>query len=188
MGLVALKERVSAGGGSAEADAALVAKARDGDVAAFESLYRRNTGRVYALCLRLGGCPSRAEELTQEAFIRAWQKLNTFRGDSAFSTWLHRLTVNLFLNEQRARQRRLDAASLEDSHAAAAVSGGRPDMRMDLETAIAQLAQASRTVFVLHDVEGYRHDEIAEMTGTAVGTSKAHLHRARKRLREVLTQ
>lgn len=166
-----------------------VEAATAGDLAAFENLYRHHVGRIYALCLRMTGNASEAEEMTQEAFIRAWEKLDSFRGDSAFSSWLHRLTVNLVLASWRSAGRyRKRVVSIEDA--------GRwtePEQRptkglaMDLERAIGELPRGARTVFVLHDVEGLKHREIAELTGLAVGTSKTQLHRARTLLRDALS-
>jgi RNA polymerase sigma-70 factor (ECF subfamily) len=134
------------------------------------------------------GDPSLAEELAQEAFVRAWQKLSTFEGRSAFGTWLHRLTVNVVLGVLRARGRwsghseSVEGEMLDPAERRSA----RPDLVMDLERAIATLPPRARTVFILHDVEGFRHEEIAEMADMAVGTSKAQLHRARRLLRRVL--
>jgi len=166
----------------------LVSRAREGDLAAFEALYRKHVRRVYALCLRLSGNAALAEELTQEAFVRAWKKLAQFRGESAFSTWLHPLVVNVALAERRSRCSREAHTFLTDDiavydRAALAIDPGE---RLDVEQAVASLPAGARAVFVLHDVEGYRHDEIAEMTGVTVGTSKAQLHRARQLLRERL--
>jgi RNA polymerase sigma-70 factor (ECF subfamily) len=134
------------------------------------------------------GDPSLAEELTQEAFIRAWQRLGSFRGDSAFSTWLHRLSVNVVLGHLRSTKRRAERElpEVERFEPADADRAPEPGTAVDLERAINTLPQGARTVFVLHDVEGYRHREIAEIAGMAEGTSKAQLHRARKLLREVL--
>jgi len=166
----------------------LLARTREGDTAAFEQLYRIHVGRVYALCLRITGNTAEAEDLTQEAFVRAWRKLTSFRGESAFSTWLHRLTVNLALTNRRSHARRVarvvtssDLAAIERPAMAAA-----PAPALDLEQAIAKLPDGARRVFVLHDVEGYRHQEIADMMGLAVGTTKAQLHRARRLLKEAL--
>jgi RNA polymerase sigma-70 factor (ECF subfamily) len=167
----------------------LVRRAATGDVEAFEELYRENIGRVYVLCLRMCGDPSLAEELAQETFVRAWQKLGSFRGASAFSTWLYRVTVNVVLGDRRStarREARVKAVG-DDLPADLSVSDRSPGQAMDLERSIAALPDGARMVFVLHDVEGYRHNEIAEMTGLAVGTSKAQLHRARKLLRKALT-
>ena len=166
----------------------LVRRATCGDLEAFERLYRDNVGRVFALCVRMTADRHAAEDLTQEAFIRAWEKLGSFRGDSAFSTWLHRLTVNVVLADSRRRDRRPESAVEEAASApAAAVRPADGAASVDLDRAIAELPERARTVFVLHDVEGYRHREIADMAGMAVGTSKAHLHRARRLLREVLS-
>jgi RNA polymerase sigma-70 factor (ECF subfamily) len=160
----------------------LVARAQRGDFAAFEAIYRRHVGWTYALCLRMTADPTLAEELTQETFIRAWRKLRSFRGDSRFSTWLRRLAINVVLADRRGRGRKL-AEQVESENLTPALD---PGAAIDLESAISRLPLGARTVFVLHDVEGYRHDEIAEMLGVASGTSKAQLHRARKLLREVL--
>ena len=172
-------------------DDRFVEAARTGDRRAFESLYTRHVGRVYATCLRLTANVQTAEELTQEAFVRAWQRLSSFRGDSAFATWLHRLTVNVVLDQQRAQRawfRRVvamdDAIDVVASEQARTVSNAD---QHDLESAIRRLPPAARTVFVLHDIEGWQHDEIAARTGTAIGTSKAHLHRARQLLRKWLS-
>jgi RNA polymerase sigma-70 factor (ECF subfamily) len=166
----------------------LVAKAKDGDVAAFEALYRQHEKRIYGLCLRMVADPSRAEDLTQEAFVRAWQKLSSFHGQSAFGTWLHRLTVNVVLGANRSRSRRKDFAVanevlqiVPDPRPAPALESG-----IDLTTAISELPSQARAVFLLHDVEGLKHAEVADALGIAIGTSKAHLHRARQILREAL--
>lgn len=170
-------------------DEELVDRAARGDVEAFEELYRENVGRVYLLCLRMCGDPSYAEELAQEAFVRAWQKLGSFRGASQFSTWLHRVTVNVVLGNRRStarREARVKAVG-DDLPVDLTASDSSPGQTLDLERSIAALPEGARTVFVLHDVEGYRHREIADLTGLAVGTSKAQLHRARKLLRKALT-
>jgi RNA polymerase sigma-70 factor (ECF subfamily) len=166
----------------------LVARAAAGDVGAFEALYRRSVGRVYGLCLRMCGNPSLAEELTQEAFVRAWRKLPSFRGDSAFATWMHRLTINVVLGHRRSDGRRQsrESAAGEEWYGDAISTPGHLGASLDLERAIAALPEGARTVFVLHDVEGYKHTEIAELAGVAVGTSKAQLSRARQLLRKAL--
>lgn len=152
-------------------------------------LYRQNVGRVHALCLRMARDRSEAEELTQETFVRVWERLGSFRGDSAFSTWLHRVTVNVVIAELRRRGRwRERLAAREDDEVGAAKPGFSEGGDLDLERAIAGLSPQARLVFLLHDVEGYKHGEIAELTGLAVGTSKAHLHRARLLLREGLSR
>jgi RNA polymerase sigma-70 factor (ECF subfamily) len=181
------REAVSVGHGAAS-DFELVRAARSGDLTAFERLYRSTVGLVYALCLRMSGDGMRAEDLTQEVFVRAWQKLATFRGESAFATWLTRLAVNVVLSERRDRGRRDARLTLVDDLEALAPPAPQspPGSTLDLERAIAELPQQARRVFVLHDVEGWEHREIARAIGVAVGTCKSHLHRARALLREVL--
>lgn len=165
-----------------------VERARDGEVGAFEEIYRLHAGRVHALCLRMTGDAQEAEELAQEAFVRAWEKLPSFKGESAFSSWLHRLTVNVVLGRWRSRGRRHERVVAIHDVAGVREPEHRPEPRVavDLERAIAGLPQGARTIFVLHDVEGYRHREIAELTGLTEGTCKAQLHRARRLLRENL--
>lgn len=165
---------------------ALVSRAKDGDVGAFETLHRRTVGRVHAVCLRLTGDPAWAEEICQDAYVRAWQNLGAFEGRSAFSTWLHRLAVNLALDARRAALRRGLGAHAEEAHERPAPRRD-PDATVDLERAIAALPVGARVVYVLHDIEGYTHQEIGEMTAVAAGTSKAQLHRARRLLRKALS-
>jgi RNA polymerase sigma-70 factor (ECF subfamily) len=166
----------------------LVQKARKGDTGSFELLYRQHVGRVHGLCLRLTGTETDAEEMTQEVFVRAWQNIDKFRNRSHFPAWLHRVAVNLARNEWRTRARWGRPKELDEERPDGQAPRPRavPELRADLEAAIEQLPRGAREVFLLHDVHGYRHDEIAEMNGLAVGTTKAQLHRARKRLREVL--
>jgi len=168
---------------------ACIQRARSGDVDAFETLYREHSGRIYALCIRLqAGDKSEATELMQDVFIKAWRRLETFRGDSEFSSWLHRLTVNTMLENARSdRRRSARVLSMEDTSLlpGAARSSGI-DMKMDMEEAVASLPRGARLAFVLHDVEGYQHQEIAEQLGVSVGTIKAQLHRARRLLRDRL--
>ncbi len=173
------------------AERAQIAAARAGNLSAFEALYRANVSRIYGLCLRLCGDAALAEDLTQEAFVRAWQKLDSFRGESAFSTWLYPLAVNVALTERRSRRRRDlrllvtdDLAPFDKPDPAEKIRG--PEGSLDLERALAGLPAGARSVFLLHDAYGFKHQEIAEMTGVAAGTSKAQLHRARKLLREAL--
>jgi RNA polymerase sigma-70 factor (ECF subfamily) len=168
----------------------LVDRAKAGDAAAFEQLYRENVGRVYAVCYRMAGDAALAEELTQDAFVRAWTRLGSFRGDSAFSTWLHPLAVNVALTERRSRRRRLArVVAVEDvAEVAGASAEADPARGFDLDMALSVLPPGAREVFVMHDAYGYKHDEIAEMTGVATGTSKAQLHRARQLLRDALTR
>lgn len=172
-------------------EAELVRRAQAGDRVAFEQLYRDNVGRVYALCFRMAGTADLAEELAQDVFVRAWQKLGSFRGESAFSSWLHPLTVNVALSERRSRRRRVARVMTTDDltefeRPGPPTRSDGPESGFDLERALATLPPGARAVFVLHDVEGYKHEEIASMTGMAEGTSKAQLHRARKLLRERL--
>lgn len=165
-----------------------VARARDGDVRAFEDVYRACIGRVYALCVRLTADKSAAETLAQDAFVHAWQKLDGYRGEAAFTTWLHRLTVNLVLQDRRSTMRRLQRERADSERRPTSTSPHPAvDAGVDLERAIAQLPERARTVLVLHDVEGYRHKEIARLMNTSEGTCKAQLHRARKMLREALS-
>lgn len=167
----------------------LIKRARTGDVDAFELIYREHSARTYALCLRLvGGQTTEATELLQDVFIRAWRKLDTFRGESAFSSWLHRLAVNTLLENARTEKRRTARVlPMEDTGRlpGAARSSG-VELRMDMEKAIASLPKGARIAFVLHDVEGYQHQEIAAQLSVSVGTVKAQLHRARRLLRERL--
>lgn len=175
---------------SHDEDSDLVGRAGRGDRAAFEKLYRRHRDRVYGLLWRLaGGDGALAEDLLQEAFVRAWQKLDSFRGESRFGTWLHRLSANVALSDRRIRLKRVQRETPLDEAAERTAMGDR-DVRagqqMDLERAIAALPERARTVLVLYDIEGYSHAEIAELTDMAVGSSKAQLHRARKLIREDL--
>lgn len=174
---------------------ALVALASAGDVAAFRRLYERSSGRVFALCLRMTSDGQRARELAHDAFVRAWERLPSFRGESHFDTWMHRLAVNVVLEAARSDRRREARVSLADDEGSpdAMASAGAyapADVldRIDLERAIATLPPNARTVFVLHDVEGFRHDEIAERMQLATGTVRAHLHRARQLLMRMLNK
>jgi RNA polymerase sigma factor, sigma-70 family len=190
MAAVAIIEASSNHSGSGDSD---VARAASGDRNAFERLYRDHVNRVYSLCVRMVSDRERAEELTQDVFVRAWEKLHLFRGESSFSTWLHRLTVNLVLNVRKSdgRQRSRFEENDDESGGMDALPGvvGAPlapgDM-LDLEDAVKQLPPGARRVFVLHDVEGFKHEEIAEMLGVTSGATKAQLHRARLLLREAL--
>lgn len=190
-------ELVGGGPEDRAAELALARRAASGDDAAFERIYRSHAGRVHALCLRMTGSRQRAAELTQDVFVQIWRRLSTWRGESALSSWIHRLTVNLVLSNVRGEQRRLKHESSEMSGSdetdepmpSTPVGVTRPARvieAIDLERAIATLPPGARTVFVLHDVEGYKHEEIAKMTGTAEGTCRAQLHRARRLLIEAL--
>ena len=163
-----------------------VRKAQAGDPEAFEAVYRANAGRIYALCLRMSGERAEATELLQDVFVRAWEKLGTWRGDAQFATWLHRLAVNVVLMKWREAGRRgandVGGDAVEVLPARSAPEG----LRLDLEAAIAALPPGCRQVLVLHDIEGFEHKEIGKLMGIAEGTSKAHLFRARRLLREAL--
>ena len=164
-----------------------LARAQQGDADAFRLLYEEQVGRIYALCLRMAGNVAAAEEHTQDVFVRAWGQLATFRGESAFSTWLHRLAVNEVLQARRTRTRREARVMPTDTEVMAQLAGPAPGIPMpELERAIQGLPEGAREVFVLYEIEGYQHQEIAAMTGIAEGTSKAQLHRARRLLRERL--
>lgn len=166
----------------------LVERAKGGEPGAYEEVYRRTVDRVFALCLRMSGDAQRAEELVQDVFVRAWERLDSFRGDALFTTWLHRLTVNLVLQERRSRGRRkareVTAPDLEVFGRTA--RRAMPGTRVDLERAIAGLPEKARRVLVLRDVEGYKYDEIARLTGVSLGTVKAQIHRARGLVKEAL--
>jgi RNA polymerase sigma-70 factor (ECF subfamily) len=163
-----------------------VARARSGDLGAFEDLYRRHVGRIYGLCLRMTADPTRAEDHTQETFVRAWQKLDTFRGETGFPAWLGRVAINVVRSAWRSGGRREERERAMETPGPTAVLA-TPAPALDLERAIAGLPARAREVFVLHDVEGYRHDEVAGLLDVTVGTSKSQLHRARKLLREALS-
>ena len=177
----------------AAGDDGLVDRARRGDVDAFELVYRMYAGRVYALCLRLAADPVVARELTQDTFVRAWEALPRFRADASITTWLHRIAVNAMLERRRGERRRTARVSLvDDEEEGEAQLAGvvlAPDVAtaIDLERAIGALPPGVRRAFVLHDVEGYTHEEIATMTGLAAGTLRAQLHRARQLLMRALS-
>jgi len=172
--------------GRADSDAVDATLAASGDASAFERLYRTHVGRIHSLVRRMLNDQD-VDEVAQDVFVRAWQKLGTFRGESAFGTWLHRLAINVILGRREMlgirRQRFHEGDAMLES-----VAGRRApvEMTLDFETAIERLPDGARQVFVLHDVEGYRHEEIAEMLGLATGTSKSQLHRARMALRRHL--
>jgi RNA polymerase sigma factor (sigma-70 family) len=188
----------AAGGGDAASLAADVALAAAGDRTAFERVYRAHCDRVYSVCVRMTADAAQAEELTQDTFVRAWAKMSLFRGESSFATWLHRLAVNVVLNAHKGegRRRRLmgttsDGEPDETGGALAAIAAPTHFAAgewLDIEAAIASLPPGARRVFVLHDVEGYRHEEIGTMLGITSGGSKAQLHRARMLIRETLSQ
>ena len=175
-----------------ESDVALAAA---GDRKAFERLYRQHVNRVFSLCARMVSDHTRAEELTQDVFVRAWEKLHLFRGESSFGTWLHRLTVNVVLNARKSEGRRQskfedndEESGGIDAHAGVVGTPLQPGDLLDLERAMLRLPPGAKRVFVLHDVEGYKHEEIAEMLGVTTGATKAQLHRARLLLREAMNR
>ncbi|HVF40499.1 MAG TPA: RNA polymerase sigma factor [Gemmatimonadaceae bacterium] len=174
-------------------DSADVALAAGGDRRAFERLYRSHVNRVYTLCTRMCGSRVRGEELTQDVFVRAWEKLPQFRGEAAFSTWIHRVAVNIVLTDRKTEGRnrkRVQQDEYEEGEATIEKVGSTPRYgdRMDLTAAMSTLPPGAKQIFVLHDVEGYKHEEIAEMCGITAGGSKAQLHRARLLLRERLSR
>ena len=164
----------------------VVRRAQRGDVDAFEVLYRTHLPPVYALCRRMCGDEQQARDLVQDVFVRAWERLASFKGQSALGTWLHRLAANTVLERLRSTKRddaRWDAGDVDLLGEQAAP---QLDARMDLETALARLPHGARVAFVLHDIEGYSHDEVAELTGTAPGTARAQAWRARQALLKLL--
>lgn len=189
-----IQQKKTIASGLSEAEA--IEKAKQGDADSFEGLYSLHKRRVYSLCLRMTGNTAEAEDLTQEAFLQLYRKIASFRGESAFSTWLHRLAVNVVL--MRLRKKGLPQVSLEETLEPQQEGGPRRDIgtrdnvlagsidRISLERAIEDLPPGYRTVFVLHDIEGYEHNEIAEMLGCSIGNSKSQLHKARMKLRDLL--
>lgn len=169
-------------------DDALIARARSGDQDAFRTLYDRNVDRTFRVVFRMVGEEERARDYTQEAFIRAFRKLEQFRGDAAFSTWLHRIAVSVTLNgiRRRKRRRERELALYHAAGVAAPEASAEPDLRDRVRRAVDGLSEIYRTVFLMHDLEGFTHEEIAEVLDVAVGTSKARLSRARAKLRESL--
>jgi RNA polymerase sigma-70 factor, ECF subfamily len=176
-------------------EAEAIERAKQGDEAAFEVLYQLHKRRVYSLCLRMVSNPAQAEDLAQEAFLQLFRKISTFRGESAFSTWLHRMTVNVVL--MNLRRKGLPLVSLEETletdEETPRKEFGAQDLkltgsidRLQLQRAIEKLPPGYKTVFVLHDVEGFEHNEIAEMVGCSIGNSKSQLHKARLKLRDAL--
>ena len=180
--------------GITEAEA--IDRAKRGDAESFEILYGLQKRRVYSLCLRMTGNTAEAEDLTQEAFLQLYRKIATFRGESAFSTWLHRLAVNVVL--MHLRKKGLPEVSLQETLEPQQEDGAKKDFgapdyalvgaidRVNLERAIESLPPGYRLIFVLHDIEGYEHNEIAEMLNCSIGNSKSQLHKARMKLRDLL--
>ena len=181
-----LERSSSSEGEAAGDDASDVAAAAAGDVRAFERVYRRHVARIHSTAVRMLGAEE-ADDATQDVFVRAWQRLGQFRGDSAFGTWLFRLAVNVMLSRREVvairNKRHVDDAELVESLSSTEAS---PELGVDFQAAIARLPPGMRQIFVLHDIEGYKHDEIAAMLGIAQGTSKSQLHRVRMLLRKYL--
>jgi RNA polymerase sigma-70 factor, ECF subfamily len=179
---------------TSDTDLELARKASTGNVAAFELIYSRYHRRTYSLCLRMTQSGTEAEDLTQEVFIQLFRKIGSFRGDSAFSTWLHRMTINQVLMHFRRRGVKNELTTEDGEMPEQVVRGTENHNRMPivdriaLDKAVAQLPNGYRTVFMLHDVEGFEHEEIARMLGLSVGTSKSQLHKARLKLRKLLIQ
>ena len=181
---------------SDSAEAELIEKAKLGDAHAFQALYDKHKRRVYSLCLRMTSNTAEAEDLTQEAFLQLYRKIGTFRGESAFSTWLHRLSVNVVL--MHLRKKSLPVVSLEETTQPGEDDTPKKDFgaedmalagsidRLQLQKAVDDLPPGYRTIFVLHDVEGYEHNEIADIVGCSIGNSKSQLHKARMKLRDLL--
>ena len=178
-------------------EAEIVLRAQLGDAAAFERIYRLHSRRVYSLCLRMAGNPTEAEDLTQDVFLQLFRKIGTFRGESAFSTWLHRMSVNIvlmgFRKKPKAETSLQSLTNPEEESGRSPEEFGRPDLRLDgvidrvtLQAAINKLAPGYRAMFILHDVQGYKHNEIARMFGCTSGNSKSQTHKARIQLRELL--
>jgi RNA polymerase sigma-70 factor (ECF subfamily) len=182
--------------GSEFNEAEAIEKAKQGDAEAFQALYDRHKRRVYSLCLRMTANTAEAEDLAQEAFLQLFRKIGTFRGESAFSTWLHRLSVNVVL--MHLRKKSLPVVSLEETTQNTEEDSPKKDFgaedlslagsidRLQLQKAVESLPPGYRTIFVLHDVEGYEHNEIAGIVGCSIGNSKSQLHKARLKLRDIL--
>jgi len=177
-------------------EAEAIERAKGGDAQAFQDLYDRHKRRVYSLCLRMTANTAEAEDLTQEAFLQLYRKIGTFRGESAFSTWLHRLSVNVVL--MHLRKKNLPVVSLEETTQSGEEDTPKKDFgaddlalagsidRLQLQKAVENLPPGYRTIFVLHDIEGYEHNEIASIVGCSIGNSKSQLHKARMKLRDLL--
>jgi len=177
-------------------EAEAIERARQGDAWAFQQLYDKHKRRVYSLCLRMTANTAEAEDLTQEAFLQLYRKIATFRGESAFSTWLHRLSVNVVL--MHLRKKSLPVVSLEETTQGGEEDAPKKDFgaedlalagsidRLQLQKAVDDLPPGYRTIFVLHDIEGYEHNEIAGIVGCSIGNSKSQLHKARMKLRDLL--
>lgn len=164
--------------------------AQGGELASFDALYEEHVGRVFALCLRMTADERRAEELTQDVFVKVWRRMETFRGESAFSTWLYRVTVNTVLDHQKVRGRRPAQLSAvpDEAYVSGGVGATDPGQRLELERALASLPERARSALVLHGIEGYSYEEVAEIMEVSLGTVKSHIHRARSLLKEELEE
>ena len=190
--IVNFTSNVALGDITTAADLELTKVAARGNMAAFEEIYKRHHRRVYSICLRMLQNASEAEDLTQDVFIQLYRKIGSFRGDSAFTTWLHRMTVNQVLMHFRKRTVKYEKVTDEGETPDQIVTGTVNPMKMQIvdkiaiENAIAQLPDGYKNVFVLHDVEGFEHEEVARILGCSVGTSKSQLHKARLKLQKLL--
>ena len=182
------RKMVAATQPDASEEAAWIRQAKQSDLRAFEKLYRMHLDKVYALCLRMTGNVAEAEDCTQEAFIQAWNKLSKFRGESAFSTWLHRIAVNAVLGRMRKSKREQDRIQIAAEVSPGPASIGDSGNLRDLSDAVDRLPEGARQVFILNGIYGYSHEESSKMLGIAVGTSKAQLHRARRLLSQQLIE
>ncbi|HZH33450.1 MAG TPA: RNA polymerase sigma factor [Pyrinomonadaceae bacterium] len=188
LGEIAEPEAITA----SSTDFSLAQRASNGDLTAFEEIYQRHHRRVYSVCLRMLQNPTEAEDLTQEVFIQLYRKIGSFRGDSAFTTWLHRMTVNQVLMHFRKRSVKYEKTTEEGETPVQVVTGTENHQKMPvvdkiaIDNAIEQLPPGYRNVFVLHDIEGYEHEEVARILGCSVGTSKSQLHKARLKMRKLL--
>ncbi|MFN0120376.1 MAG: RNA polymerase sigma factor [Blastocatellia bacterium] len=194
-GNIVTVEAIREAGTAPVSDFELAQASAGGRMEAFEELYQRHHRRVYSLCLRMLSNPTEAEDMSQEVFVQLYRKIGSFRGESAFTTWLHRMTVNQVLMHFRKKGVKLEQTTEEGDELNSVVQAGteKPHAmpvldRIGLDRAIAQLSPGYRTVFVLHDVEGFEHEEIARSLGISVGTSKSQLHKARLRLRDLLNR
>lgn len=168
-------------------DSEIIAKCKSGSADAFKSLYEKYSGRVYAFTLRMCGNNDTADDLTQEVFIKVWEGISSFKGDSAFYSWLHRICINAFLMKLRT-DKNYEKKIAESSNNALMLAYTNDDFSLDMEKAIQKLPSQAKLIFILFEIEGYKHKEIAQMLNIEEGTSKAHLHKARKILREELAK
>lgn len=169
-----------------ESEELLITRTKSGDSKAFKQLYELHCGKVFALCLRMTGNKNKANDLTQDVFVRVWKNINSFRGESLFSTWIYRITVNVVLIDKRTENNFTKRFTGFHSTLINKLSSKQNSIKIDLENAIGKLPKQAKLIFIMHEIEGYKHEEIAEMLKISDGTSKAQLHRARKILRKEL--